>query len=155
MYIHPHPHTLYISISLYHTAEPLSGTSLLVDGNAFFFWVMDSAFKKDYAQWMGGYQCFYDVAKEALLQFQKYNVKLTFIFDNRLTVCVCVWGGVDVGVYGAELYHPFVHTYTHTHTHTHTHRWRKRKAKVTTSRRQTWTDCCRCVCVSACVYSYI
>jgi hypothetical protein len=34
----------------------LGGASLLVDGHAFLFWVLDQAFDDDYTQWAGGYQ---------------------------------------------------------------------------------------------------
>lgn len=36
--------------------RPLGGASLLVDGHAFLFWIVDQAFDDDYTQWAGGYQ---------------------------------------------------------------------------------------------------
>lgn len=36
--------------------RPLGGASLLVDGHAFLFWVVDQALDDDYTQWAGGYQ---------------------------------------------------------------------------------------------------
>ena len=35
--------------------QDLSGCSLLVDGNSFFFWLIDKALGKDYRFWSGGY----------------------------------------------------------------------------------------------------
>lgn len=52
------PHTLPTSLSLCPASlwRPLAGTSLLVDGHALLFWIVDQAFDDDYTQWAGGYQ---------------------------------------------------------------------------------------------------
>ncbi|GAB5036707.1 Hypothetical protein NocV09_04700010, partial [Nannochloropsis oceanica] len=80
--------------------EPLAGKSLLVDGNAVIMWLAERAFEgkagrkkggrkgdgngKRCALWMGGYEWYYSEATAFLRAFQMQDVKLTFIFDNRL-----------------------------------------------------------------------